>query len=121
MKKVTSDEVKRIIDTDLTEEAINPFLNAADVLATDLLSDEGYGEDLLREIVKWLAAHFVAIRDPRVSREQIGQAVATYHGKSGFRLDHTPYGQQVMLLDHHGVFAGVSSTKVTASLKVITP
>lgn len=121
MARTTNDEVKKIIDTDLTAEEVNPFLNAADVLVADLLSDEGYGNDLLQQIVKWLAAHFVAIRDPRVAKEKFGDADATYQGKTGMGLQHTSYGQQVMILDHHGVFAEVSSAKVSASLKVITP
>lgn len=121
MARTTNDEVKKIIDTDLTPEQVNPFLNAAEVLVTDLLSGENYGSDLLTEIVKWLAAHFVAIRDPRVAKEKFGDADATFQGKTGLGLQHTSYGQQVMILEHHGVLAQVSSAKVSASLKVITP
>lgn len=119
MLRATEAEVKEIIDTTLTDEQITPFLNSANVLIADVLSDEGYGAATLKEIERWLAAHFVAIRDPRVAKEKIGDVDAAYHGKSGLGLNHTPYGQQVMILDHHGKLAEISAAKGPAELKVI--
>jgi hypothetical protein len=117
--RATEAEVKEILDTNLEETEITPFLNAANTVVTDVLMDEEYSDDLLKTIETWLAAHFVAIRDPRISKEKVGDGDATYHGKSGLGLNHTPYGQQVMLMDHHGKLAEITSSKGPAEVKVI--
>ena len=119
MARATEAEVKEIIDTELTDEQVTPFLRAANLLVTEVLSDEGYGTSLLAEIERWLAAHFVAIRDPRISKEKIGDADATYQGKTGLGLNHTSYGQQVMILDVHGKLAEIAESKGPAEVKAI--
>jgi len=118
--RATEAEVKEIIDTALTAEEITPFLNSANVVVTDVLTNEGYGTSLLKQIEMWLAAHFVAIRDPRIAKEKLGDADATYQGKTGLGLNYTSYGQQVMLMEHHGKLAEISSGKGSAEVMVIT-
>jgi len=118
-KRVTEAAVKEIIGTDLTAEQIAPFLKSANVLIAATLSDEDYGTDLLREIELWLSAHFVAIQDPQVAKEKLGGAEVTYDGKTDLGLNGTRYGQQVMLLDHHGKLAEISRAKGPAELKVL--
>jgi len=119
MAKATEAEVKEILQTTLTDEEITPFLAAADALVTDVLADEGYADSLLKEIKRWLTAHFVAIRDPQVSKEKIGDVDATYQGKTSLGLNHTSYGQQVMVLDHHGKLAEIAQSKGPAEVKTI--
>lgn len=119
MARVTEAEVKKIISTTLTDEEVTPFLSSANVLITDVLTDEGYGDATLKEIEKWLAAHFVAIRDPQVAKEKIGDVDAAYQGKTGLGLNHTSYGQQVMILDHHGKLAEIAQSKGPAEVKTI--
>lgn len=118
--RATEAEVKEIIDTDLTTEQVAPFLITANVMVTSVLSDEGYGDSLMKEIEQWLAAHFVAIRDPRIAKEKIDDADATYQGKFGEGLRHTSYGQQVLILDFHGRLAEIASSKGPIEVKVIT-
>lgn len=117
--RATEAEVKEVIDTTLTDEAITPFLTVSNLLVTDILTDEGYPDALMKEIERWLAAHLVAIRDPRVSEEKIGDVAAKYQGKSGLGLNHTSYGQQVMVLDHHGKLAEIAQGKGPAEVKTI--
>lgn len=117
--RATEAEVKEIIDTDITVGQVTPFLKAANLLVTNVLTDQEYSADLLKEIERWLAAHFVAIRDPRTTKEKIGQAEDTYQGKFGEGLSGTSYGQQVMLLDYKGVLAELSATKGGAEVKAI--
>ena len=119
MARVTEAEVKKILSTTLTNEEITPFLMAANVLVTDILTDESYAEAMLKEIERWLAAHFVAIRDPQISKEKIGDVDATYQGKTSLGLNHTSYGQQVMILDHHGKLAEIAQSKGPAEVKTI--
>lgn len=119
MARATEQEVIDILDTTLENEDVTPFLSAANLLVTDVCGNEGYSDNLMREIERWLAAHFLAIRDPRISKQKIGDADATYEGKTGLGLNHTSYGQQAMILDHHGKLAEVSEAKMPAELKVL--
>lgn len=119
MGYITEEEVRQIIDTTLTTEDVAPFLMAAETLVANKLAGEGYGAAELKEITRWLSAHFVAIRDPRIAKEKMGDADATYQGKTGMGLNHTSYGQQVMLLEHHGVLAALQTAKGPAVVKAI--
>jgi len=120
MARTTEAEIKKIISTTLTNEQVTPFLISANLLVTDVLSGEGYSAELLREIERWLAAHFLAVRDPQITEEKIGDARARYQGKTGLGLEHTSYGQQAMVLDHHGLLASISRGKGPVEVKVIT-
>jgi hypothetical protein len=117
--RASEQEVKEIIDTALTVDQITPFLRAANRLINDALADEGYGAELLHEIECWLTAHFIASRDPRTLSETIGDASATFWGTSGLGLNGTSYGQNVMLLEHHGKLAQITEAKGPAEVKVI--
>ena len=115
--RCTGVEVKEILDTALTENQIAPFITAANLTVTNILSGKGLSSATLKEIERWLAAHFAAIRDPRISREKTEEAEALYHGKSDMGLDHTPYGQQVRLLDTTGAMTNLGKRK--ASVEVL--
>lgn len=100
----TGAQVLEILDTTLTASEIDPFLAAAQGIVTDLLEDD-YEDARLTEIERWLAAHFAAIRDKRVSEEAVGTSQFKYEGKTGMNLDFTRYGQQVQILEHQGILA----------------
>lgn len=113
-------DVRAIIDTALEDRDIMSFLSTANALVDEVVTNEGYSDVLLQKIETWLAAHFVAIRDPRIAREKVGEATVEYHGKTDMGLRHTPYGQQVLMLDHHGKFAEITDGKGYASVETIT-
>jgi hypothetical protein len=116
--RVTAAEVKEIIDTTLTESQIAPFITAANITITDILgATTVLSSDQLKEIERWLSAHFVAIRDPRISAEKIADASATYQGKTAMGLDSTTYGQQAKMLDTTGALANIGKKK--ASMNVL--
>jgi hypothetical protein len=119
--RTTEADVKAIIDTALTEDELNPFLTAANVLVSAVVGNEGYTEQHLREIERWLAAHLIAIRDPRLMSQKIGDADAVYAGFAQFGkgLEFTSYGQQVLLLDTHARFAALQNAKRPIEVKVI--
>jgi len=119
MARVTSSEVLAIIDTTLTSDDIDPFITAANLVVTDMTADAGYGASLLKEIERWLAAHLAAIRDPRVKSESIEESSQAFHGLSGMGLEHTPYGQQVLVLDYKGFFAEAQNAKTRADVRAI--
>lgn len=107
MARVTEAEVREIIDVD---EGISlaAFIAAANLTITAQMTGSGLAVATLKELERWLAAHFVAIRDPRTSSESIGGASISYTvPKLGAGLDSTPYGQQVKLLDSTGILSTV--------------
>jgi hypothetical protein len=105
MARVTDEEVKEIISTSLDTTA---FITAANLIVSEFLDSSGLTDAHLKEIERWLAAHLVAIRDPKVLSEAIGDAQATYEvGILGRGLNFTSYGQQVLILDTTGKLASV--------------
>jgi len=117
--RVTEEEVKGIILTALTNEEIAPFIGTANTYISAVLGDEGYGGDLLKQIELWLSAHFIAIRDPLIKEETYGDGKVVFHGSSGMGLNATPYGQQVMVLDHHGRLAEAALAKGAMEVRAI--
>lgn len=64
-----------------------------------------YTPQELINIETWLAAHFVAIRDPLYTSQSLGPASGALLRQGGMNLGQTPYGQQAMLLDINGGLA----------------
>ena len=115
MALVTSDEVKEIIDVDTTL-ILTPFIGIAHLIVDENLVDSGYTAARLKEIERWLSAHFVAIRDKRISDEKIGEVAVSYDRAGlGKGLEATTYGQQALMLDSSGLLMQVSGS---ASLEV---
>ena len=110
MAHATELDVKSIIDTVLDADEIAPFLQtAANVVAAQLAGEE-LSEDQLRDIEMWLGAHFVAIRDPRVTEETYGDATDKFEAaKAGSGFASTRYGQTAIALDPTGKLAAVGS------------
>lgn len=104
MARVTDADVKEILDTMIDT---TPFITAANLLVTDKLGSSDLSTSMLKEIERWLAAHFVCARDPRARTESIGAATKTYEGQAGLRLSSTRYGQNVMLLDTTNTLASL--------------
>ena len=119
--RVTGSEVKEIISTTLSAEALAPFITAANLLVTAKAGSSAYSTAELKELERWLSAHFVSIRDPSKSavvEKQVGESRERYAvmKSSGVKrsLETTPYGQQVLILDYLGCFADIGAR--TASL-----
>jgi hypothetical protein len=109
-------KVSAVIEVDPTI-ALAPFIAAANELVTELCGSIGYSDVRLEQIETWLAAHFYAIRDPRVSSESAGGVSASYMNSVGLYLTQTPYGQQAMMLDTKGGLASVNRMPETATKK----
>ena len=112
--RVNDAEVKEIIDTSLTTTA---FITAANLTVNNYLGGTDLDDDTLKEIERWLSAHFVAIRDPKIRSEGMGKATQVYEvGLMGKSLEFTSWGQQVLLLDSSGKLrnAGKRASKIEA-------
>lgn len=116
----TATTVKEIISVDaaITDSQINNFINAAYLLMTQAdLANKGLGEDILTEIEKWLAAHFLATLDPRTESEEFVDVWrGKYQGKTGKGLEATIYGQQALALDTSGSLASAGLKRATVEV-----
>lgn len=101
--RVTDQEVKEIFDTTIDT---SPFIIAASKIIDNKLSTK-FSEEVLKEIERWLAAHFVCARDPRAISETVGNTSINYSGSYGLGLDSTHYGQMVKILDSSGTLANL--------------
>ena len=119
--RTDSDAVEEIIAVDSNEVAdLTPFIATANQLVTDCCGSAGYTDAKLELIERWLAAHFYAIRDPRVANEKAGPVGQSYQYKVGLNLAVTTYGQQAMLLDTEGGLAALNG-RVTSGKAKVTP
>lgn len=119
MARITAADVLAIMDVKPTLTVLTPFINAASSLVTRVCGDAGYSDDDLALIETWLAAHFVAIRDPRLSSRSVGSASGSYQGQTTMMLSATTYGQQAMLLDTEGGLAVLNENTMRGKKPVV--
>jgi hypothetical protein len=116
MAYVTPDEViGGMEECSLTSEQIDPYILAAHLLITDILKNSGLSVSRLKDIEKYLTAHFIAsIHSRPSSREKVGEVEVEYsNAKFGEGLKATPYGQMVSLLDTSGLLAVLGKRAAT--------
>lgn len=110
--RVTSQEVKDILDTTITD--FYPFIVAANSIVTDELETPVVLTDTtrLKEIERWLAAHLFRVsKEPAIMSEKTGASQVNYYGVSGLGLDATSQGQQVKILDSSGTLVNLGRRK----------
>ncbi len=116
MPRVTANEVEAILDNKSAVKNLDTFIATANLMTNKIT---GLAEADLKEIERYLAAHYASIANPTVQdRKRVGDSETIYaRGRHGFGLDYTPYGQQAKLLDTTGTLANIEKdsgkTKVT--------
>lgn len=109
--KATADEVRLILNTTLSNDSLEAFINSADVVVNNMYAEENVSEAVKHEVCLWLSAHFAAMRERQETEVEISGSRAKFGGKFGDVLRFTQYGQQVLLLDPTGKFADAGETK----------
>lgn len=111
--RIDADDVKQIYGTDLRTSEIDACIEAAsplvDTIVTTSVTPTITAAEL-RNIEKYLAAHFVWLRDPKTLREVVGESEAWHYPASvttSWRqgLGLSPYGQMATALDRSGTLA----------------
>lgn len=111
--RVTPEEVQEIIDTELTDPRITAFITSANQVVTNLLSND-HESDTLKEIERWLAAHYIAATIERQAiHEKAGPAEQRFADVFGKRLESTTYGQTAAGLDTTGKLASLGLRKIS--------
>jgi len=102
--RVKPEEVRAIIETEMLD--LSPFIKAANLQCTKHLSDVEAG--LLKEIERWLAAHYIAVKEAQETSDQ--QTLIMLRNRYG--LSSTFYGQQALALDPTGKLAALGRRAV---------
>lgn len=118
MARVQPSEVKEIFDTELSNTAVQQWIEIANTLV-DRISDRDSSitSTTLTQIEKLAACHLAATQDPRLEQASAETRSATYQGETGMGWESTIYGQQALALDPTNVLA--NSTKPSADAVVV--
>ena len=75
--RVSPADVKEIKETDLADNVVQVWINAANAIVTAAIGCIGDDEDLLTQIELFLSAHFIELLEPgsgsRIKREKTGK------------------------------------------------
>lgn len=113
MARVTAQDVKEILETNLADQIIDTFITGANLTVTKILGDDTtLSSSQKTEIERWFSAHLIACtRQQQAQNEKVDDAAITYQGKTDKGLDATFYGQQVKILDTTGKMANRAGKK----------
>lgn len=105
MARVNSVEVQEIIEVQSSFD-LTPVITIANELVTQFCTGDAvssvYTSTRLKEIERWLAAHFYTVYEPRAESEKAGSVSQKLQSKVDLGLNSSHYGQTAMLLDHQG-------------------
>ena len=111
MARTTEDRVNLLIQYDLTIITdIQSFIDDASMLVDNIVAIAPLPSTALLEIVeRYLAAHFIAIADPRVDTEKVKSLQTKYQYllDKGFAITH--WGTTAMMVDTTGRLAAFNN------------
>ncbi len=118
MPRVSSEEVKQLIDTN--RDTCDPFIEVAHAIVNEHVTAIN-DTTILTHIELYLAAHFTAITEERGSliRSGLGESAETYQDlyKGGFAS--TRFGQQAITMDYSGALKQMSVLTLKAVFRTL--
>lgn len=119
MARTTDEAVREIMDVDPGITDLEPFITPANALVTEVCAVvDTYDDERLELIERWLAAHFVCMRDPRYVTEKADRVQATYQSKVDLFLSTSHYGQMAMVLDTAGGLKALNKNSARRTMSV---
>ena len=113
MPRVLGAEVRQVIrlsEAAVSNATLDEQIAVASRLTSDLLSTKGLSDDRLKDIEKYLSAHFAALydREAMSAEKKVGGAESEYYlaNAVGKYLDLTVWGQMAKVLDTSNTLAG---------------
>ena len=119
--RCTDEEIEAIIEIDSSITDLTPFKTAANIIVDAKLLDTDLEESTLKEIERWLSAHFVTVRDTRSSKEQAGSVLQSFQYKVYLDLRTSMYGQAAMAVDTTGILKTLCGKGGSATIGTIKP
>ena len=114
--RTTVIRVKKIIETDMDSCEVEAYIKTSSVFVEVHLESYNLDDDLMEEMERWIAAHFIAAtREQQLEEGEAGTAKGIFQGKSGMGLASTQYGQQAVMLDPTGTLAKLTSDLAVAA------
>lgn len=100
----TLEEVRSIFETAMSDQDLGSFINDAHVFVTHRLENQTLmGNDEIRLIVKYVAAHFASVLEPQEKSVAFGEDFsAQFQVVLSEGLGSTAFGQRALLLDRTG-------------------
>ena len=110
--RVLPADVKLILDTELTDDQLTAFIDAAHLLVENELADaDCHDEASLTIMEHWRSAQFATARERETTSEKIETAAESYGG-TGLS---SRYWEQAAQLDCSGQLVNQGNVKFTAS------
>lgn len=101
MARVNETEVKEIMrSSSILEETLTPFINTANLMVETHLVPKGLSEDILKEIEKYLSAHFACARYPYLIEQDWDGVKGKTSNATGRGFLSTPFGATALSLDY---------------------
>lgn len=121
MLLITAADVRAVYDTDRDDDALQPFLDVALAFSDANLADKGLATAVLKEIQRYLAAHFVSVTDMGVHETIRTEDISERFTKSEKRpgLLDSRFGRMAVLLDTSRTLDGLTRTEGAAELRII--
>jgi hypothetical protein len=99
---VTEDQVTRIILFDAARiPEVQPFIDDAVIMLTNIIGT-ALDTATFDLVTRYMAAHLIAISDPRVNMEKVKSLQVRYDTKLDKGLGITHFGTMAMMLDSSG-------------------
>ena len=116
---VLPDDIDRIIqyDTEFIPD-VQPFIDDAVVFLTSVIGTGVLSTAAFDMVTKYVAAHFIAVADPRLQSAQVKSLLETYQNKLTPGLGITHYGTVAMTLDTSGKLAAWNTRVVEGKGRV---
>ena len=110
---ITEDDVRRLVAfaADRIPD-VQPFIDDAVLMLTNVVEDR-LDDDTFDLVTRYLAAHLIAVSDPRVSMEKVKSLQVRYDTKLDKGLGITHFGSTAMLLDSSGRLAAWNNRVIT--------
>ena len=93
------------MDSSFTDAQVQPFLDSASMVVTNLIGSYYTDDSQLELIERWLSAHYFTANTPKTANEKAGDVSEAYQFTVGVGLKGSLYGQKVLEMDISGRFA----------------
>jgi hypothetical protein len=116
------DDLKSLIESDKEDEALEAFVDIANLLVNEQLVGKGLSDAMLTKIELYLAAHFLAVVTELggLVRDSYGSASVQLSDVYGPGLGSTRFGQTALVLDTTATLQRISTVKNRAEFRLVS-